>query len=125
MLLDSVRGLGRTIVEILGNRLESLALDVKEDRIRLVSLLMLGAFTFFLISLGIILAVFWIILASWEGSRLLVLGILTGLFACAGGVLLFLLVTRLRNLPGAFDGTIAEFEKDREALGGREARKVP
>jgi uncharacterized membrane protein YqjE len=125
MLVESLRGLGRTIVEILGNRLESLALDVKEDRIRLVSLLMLGAFTFFLISLGVVLAVFWIILASWEGNRLLVLGILTGLFVISGAVLLFLLVTRLRNLPGAFDGTIAEFDKDREALGGRIDRKEP
>ena len=125
MLIESLRGLGRTLVEIVGNRLESLALDVKEDRIRLVSLLMLGAFTFFMISLGIILAVFFVILASWEGNRLLVLGILAGLFAATGAVLLFLLITRLRNLPGAFDGTLAEFDKDREALGGRAERKGP
>jgi uncharacterized membrane protein YqjE len=64
-------------------------------------------------------------MASWEGNRLLVLGILTGVFVISGAVLLFLLVTRLRNLPGAFDGTLAEFDKDREALGGRIDRKGP
>jgi uncharacterized membrane protein YqjE len=116
MLLESIKGLGRTFVEILSDRLETLSLDIKEDRIRFVSLLMLGAFTFFLLSLGIILGVLWLVLTFWDSNRILVIGILTAMFAVAGLVLLFLLVRRLDRLPGAFEGTIAELDKDREAF---------
>jgi uncharacterized membrane protein YqjE len=116
MLLESLKGLGRTFVEILSDRLETLSLDIKEDRIRFVSLLMLGAFAFFLLSLGIILGVLWLVLTFWNSDRILVIGILTAMFAIAGLVLLFLLVRRLDRLPGAFEGTIAELDKDREAF---------
>ena len=111
-----MKGLGRTFVEILSDRLETLSLDIKEDRIRFVSLLMLGAFAFFLLSLGIILGVLWLVLTFWNSDRILVIGILTAMFAIAGLVLLFLLVRRLDRLPGAFEGTIAELDKDREAF---------
>ena len=123
MLLESLKGLGQTFVEILRTRMEILSLDVKEDRIRLVSILMLGAFSFLLLSLGIILGVFWLIVTFWEADRLLVMGILTAVLMGCGLILLALLVWRLRSGPGPFEGTIAELNKDREALVGRERRR--
>ena len=122
MLIESLRGLGRSFVEILANRMETLSLDLKEDRIRLVSLLILGGVTFFLLGLGIILGVLWVVLAFWEANRFLVVGVLTGLFLIAGLTLVAILVQRLKTLPGAFAGTITELDKDREALGGRGRR---
>jgi uncharacterized membrane protein YqjE len=119
MLLELLKSLGRNFVEILGNRLETLSLDLKEDRIRLVSLLMLGAIAFFLMSLGIIFAVFWLVVVFWERNRYLVIGISTVSFAVVGAALMVLLVVRIKNVRGAFESTISEFNKDREALGGR------
>lgn len=122
MLMESLKGLGQTFVEIMRTRMEILSLDVKEARIRFVSILMLGAFTFLLLSFGIILGVFWLITAFWESNRILVMGIITAALLGCGLVLLVLLVWKLRNGPGLFEGTIAELDKDRKALGIRGRR---
>jgi uncharacterized membrane protein YqjE len=123
MILESLKGLGRTFVEILGNRVETLSLDLKEDRIRFVSLLLLGASAFFVLSLGIILVVFFLVLTFWTTNRLMVIGILTAMFLCGGLILLALLVQRVRHLPGPFEGTLSELYKDRDALDVRKKGK--
>jgi uncharacterized membrane protein YqjE len=123
MILESLKGLGRTFVEILGNRVETLSLDLKEDRIRFVSLLLLGASAFFVLSLGIILVVFFLVLTFWTTNRLMVIGILTAMFLGGGLILLALLVQRVRNMPGPFEGTLSELYKDRDALDVRKKGK--
>jgi uncharacterized membrane protein YqjE len=119
MLLELLKSLGRNFVEILSNRLQTLSLDLKEDRVRFIRLLLLGASAFFLLSLGTVFAVFWLVLAAWERNRYLVIGISTVTFSIVGAALVVVLVTRLRNLRGAFESTISEFDKDRAALGGQ------
>ena len=123
MILESIKGLGRTFVEILGNRVETLSLDLKEDRIRFVSLLLLGASAFFVLSLGIILVVFFLVLTFWTTNRLMVIGILTAMFLGGGLILLALLVQRVRNMPGPFEGTLSELYKDQDALDVRRKGK--
>jgi len=118
MLLQSVMRLGRSFVGILANRVEILALDLKEDRLRFVGLLLLGATAFFVLALGVILGAFFLVFCFWESNRLLVLGILMAIFLIAGAVLFFLLARSLRTMPGPFEGTLSELYKDREALGG-------
>jgi uncharacterized membrane protein YqjE len=118
MLIESVKGLGKTFVQILCTRLETLSLDIKEDRIRFVSLLVLGASTVALLTLGVVTGALWIVLAFGEANRVLVVGLLTGIFLTAGLIAMAFMIRRLTTLPGAFEGTIAELDKDREALGG-------
>ena len=119
MLFDSLKGIGRAFFDIFINRIETLTLDLKEDRYRFVSLLLLGASAFFILTLGIILGVFFLVLTFWESSRLLAIGILMGLFLVAGLFLFAVLVRKIKTLPGPFEGILSEFYKDREALGGR------
>jgi uncharacterized membrane protein YqjE len=123
MILESLKGLGHAFTEILINRLETLSLDLKEDRLRFVSLLLLGTSAFFVLSLGIILGVIFLVLTFWTSNRLMVIGILMMMFLGAGLSLFALLVRRINTLPGPFEGTLSEFYKDREALGGREREK--
>jgi len=125
MLVESLKGLGRAFVEILSNRLENLSLDLKEDRIRFVSLLLMGASAFFILCMGILLGVFFLVLILGASSRLLVMGILAAVFFSVGLTLFALLVRRIRDLPGAFEGTLSAFYKDREALGGRKREGKP
>ena len=119
MLFDSLKGIGRAFFEILINRVETLSLDLKEDRYRFVSLLLLGASAFFVLALGVVLGVFFIVMAFWASSRLLAIGIIMAVFLSVGLSLFALLVRKIKTLPGPFEGILSEFYKDREALGGR------
>ena len=116
MLLESIKGLGETLVEVMRVKIEILSLDVKESRIRFLSILMLGVFSLLLLSLGIILGIFWLIIAFWESDRLLVMGILSAVLLSGGSVMLAVLIWKLKNGPEPFEGTISELNKDSEAF---------
>jgi uncharacterized membrane protein YqjE len=118
MLLDSLRSLARTLVEILRTRLEMLALDLEEAKLRLLSLLLLGALAFLGFALGTVLAAFWLVAVFWDTHRLLVLGLLTGVFLGGGALALALLAAKARRSPSPFAATLEELRKDRDAMGG-------
>lgn len=118
MILDSLKRLARTAVELVRTRLELLSLDVEEAKLRLLSILLLGAIAFVCFSLGLVLAAFWLVVAFWDTHRMLVLGLLTGFFLGGGLLALAALSWRARRGPRLFAATLAELEKDREALGG-------
>ncbi|MGB8931753.1 MAG: phage holin family protein [Anaeromyxobacteraceae bacterium] len=119
MILESLKQLARTAVEIVRTRLELLSLDVEEAKLRLLSILLLGAVAFLCLSLGVVMGAFWLVAAFWETHRMLVLGLLTGGFLGGGVLALAALAWRARKGPRLFAATIAELEKDGEALGGR------
>lgn len=125
MLLKSLKALGITLTQILHTRLELFSLDVKEAKIRFVSVLILGAFSVLLLSLGIILGVFWLIITFWEFDRLFVMGGLTALLLGSGLILMVMLFWKLRHGPKLFESTIAELTKDRMALGNSYNRGNP
>ncbi len=122
MLIDSLRSLTRTLVETLRTRLELLSLDLEEARLRLLSLLLLGALAFLFFALGTVLAAFWLVAAFWDTHRLLVLGLLTGFFLGGGALALALLAWKARKGPGPFAATLEELRKDRDAMGGAPGR---
>jgi len=123
ILLKALQILGQSAVEIVRTKAEILALDVREARIRFVSILLLGAFAFLLISIGILLALFWLILTFWETDRIMVIGVLTGSVLIVGLILLVVMMYKLRKGRGLLFGTIAELDRDYEALGGRGRRR--
>lgn len=118
MVLDSLKRLARSAVELVQTRLELLSLDVEEAKLRLLSTLLLGAVAFLFLSLGVVMGALWLVAAYWETHRMLVLGLLTGGFLGAGLLGLAALAWRARAGPRLFSASLAELEKDREALGG-------
>jgi uncharacterized membrane protein YqjE len=122
MLLESIKGLGETLVEVMRIKIEILSLDVKESRMRFLSILMLGVFSLVLLSLGIILGIIWLIIAFWESDRLLVTGVLSAVLLFCSIVMLGFLLWKLKNGPEPFGSTITELNKDSAALGFRESR---
>ena len=117
MLLESIKGLGETLVEVMRIKIEILSLDVKESRIRFISVLMLGVFSLILLSLGIILGIFWLIIVFWETNRLLVLGVLSSVFLFTGILMLTVVIWKIKNGPEPFESTMTELNKDSVALG--------
>lgn len=117
MILKALKRFGHSSVEIIRTRLEIMSLDVKEAGIRYISVLMLGAITILLLSLGLILGIFLLIMIFWATEPLLVIGILSGSLLLSGLVILIFLIQRLKKVPGVFDGIISELDKDLEALG--------
>jgi len=117
MILKALKRFGHASVEIIRTRLEIMSLDVKEATIRYISVLMLGAITILLLSLGLILGIFLLIIIFWATEPLLVIGILSGSLLLSGLVVLIFLIQRLKKVPGVFDGIISELDKDLEALG--------
>jgi uncharacterized membrane protein YqjE len=118
MLFDSLKQLVRTAVELVRTRLELLSLDVEEAKLRFLTILLLGALAFFCLSLGAVMGAFWLVVAFWDTHRMLVLGILTGAFLGGGALALAALAWQAKRGPRLFAATLAELEKDREALGG-------
>src|SRR5512133_1236122 len=119
MILESLKRLASTAVEIVRTRLELLSLDLEEAKLRLLSILLLGGVAFLFLSLGVVMGALWLVAACWDSHRMLVMGLLTGGFLGGGVLALAALVWRAKNGPRLFAGTLGELEKDREALEGR------
>ncbi len=117
MLIDSLRTLGRSSIDIIRTRLEIISLDARMARTSQLSIMMLAVSTFFVFSLGIILGVFWIVIKFWDTDRLMGLAIFTGVFIFVGVIMLVILIRKLNKGPHLFEGTLAELEKDIEAFG--------
>lgn len=122
MILNALKRVWQSSIEIIRTRLEILSLDVKESEIRLIAILIFGIFTVLLLSLGIILGIFMLIVTYWETEPLLIMGILTAALIIGGLVMLVLLILKLKKGRGLFDGIINELDKDLEALGGKVKR---
>jgi uncharacterized membrane protein YqjE len=119
MVLESLKRLARTAVELLHARLELLSLDVEEAKLRFLSILLTGAVAFVCLSLGAVMGAFWLVVAFWDTHRMLVLGLLTGTFLAGGLLAMAVLVRQAKRGPRFFASTLSELEKDHDALGGR------
>jgi uncharacterized membrane protein YqjE len=116
-LLDSAARFARTAVGLARTRLEILATEVEEERIRVTQLALLVAAIVFCLQVALVLAVVLVVVLLWDSHRVLTLGLLGALFligaVAAAARLRFLLRTR----PRIFASTIAELSKDEERLG--------
>jgi len=114
-LLHSIKHLAAALLAAAQTRLEILATEFEEDRLRLMQLLFLGLAAAFCLGLGIVLAVAFLAIVFWDTHRLLAVGVLTVAFLSAGAVLGWILRDRVKAWPKPFAATRDELSKD-EAL---------
>jgi uncharacterized membrane protein YqjE len=117
-LLDSLARLGRTALALARTRLEILATEIEEERIRVTQLALLIAGVVFCLQVALVLLVVLVVVLLWDSHRVLTLSVLGGFFVLAalvGGLWLRYLV---RGRPKIFASTIAELRKDQDRLGG-------
>lgn len=119
-LLESVKRLASTLVSIVSTRLELLANELHEERLRLTQILLLTLSAFFCFCMGVLLLTIFIVVLFWDDHRLAVLGGLCILFFVLGTLMAMLSRNKARSKPGLFSASLAELVKDREQLEPRE-----
>jgi uncharacterized membrane protein YqjE len=121
-LLSSVQGLSATLVAIFQTRLELLATEVEEEKQRMLAVLGWGALA---VLMGTVASVFlagFVTVLFWEHHPLLVLGLLTCVFA-AICVYAARQVGALVQTPGGMlAASLAELQADHDALAQAAAR---
>jgi uncharacterized membrane protein YqjE len=115
-LMDSVKRLASTLIAIVSTRLELLANEVQEERLRLAQMFFLSLTALFCFGMGVLLLTVFIAVLFWDDHRLAVLGGLCILFLVSGTLMALLLRNKAHSRPKLFSVSLAELAKDREQL---------
>src|SRR4030067_550610 len=97
-------------------RVELLANEVQEERLRLTQMLLFTLFALFCFGVGILLLTAFIVVLFWDDHRLAVLGALSALFFALGALTAMLLRSKAKTKPRLFSASLAELSKDRAQL---------
>jgi uncharacterized membrane protein YqjE len=115
-LLDSLRRLASTLIETLQTRIELASAEIEAEGARLASLLLLAAAGFYCLTIGLVFAGMFIIVALWDSYRLWAVGGLTLFFIGSGLVIWLVFRSRYKSRPRFLSATVAELVKDRDLL---------
>ena len=118
-LLASLRTLVATLVGVLQTRLELLATEVEEERIRLTRLWLLTIAAVFFLGIGILTLTLFVIVLFWDTHRLLATGLLTAAYLTAGAVTAFAARRQAAGKSRLFTASLHELTKDHERLNSR------
>lgn len=115
-VLASLRNLAATTVGIARARLDLLANDLEEQRIRALELIVLGVVALLFGLVSILAVTAWIVIALWDHYRLWTLGLLSLLYM--GGFIATVLTLRAKaaERPKVFATSIAELRRDEDLL---------
>ena len=114
--LASLRGLGANLLDTAHDRVELFAVELHEEKVRLIQLLLwIGAIGFAGV-MAMTFASLTLVFLFWDSARLAVLGglALFYLAVLGGGIVAFRRF--LASQPRPFGGTLAELEEDQSCL---------
>jgi uncharacterized membrane protein YqjE len=117
-LLDSLRRLGATALETVQVRADLLAVELEQEKRRLLGALLLGAMALLLLGVGLVLMVGLLLLLLQEAYRVAALALLTLGFLGAGLALVQRARRQLETPGGMAAGSRGEIARDRQALAG-------
>lgn len=108
-----------TLLEILQTRVEIVATEFEEERLRLRELVVFGILTLFFVGVGFTLLTLFVVVLYWDSHRIAVLGVVAFLYLGLGGLTGVILYRRLKSRPRLFAATLSELAKDRDQLSSR------
>jgi len=114
--MESVKRLASTLVSIVSTRLELLAIELQEERLRLTQMFLFTLSALFCFGMGVLLLTIFIVVLFWDEHRLAVLGGLCVLFFVLGALAAVLSRNKAQSKPKLFSVSLAELAKDREQL---------
>jgi uncharacterized membrane protein YqjE len=102
-----LRRIGGLLIDTLLNRVQLLGIELREEQVRALEIVVLGALAFFFAQLGLLLLTLALAFLFREHA----------IWAVAlGGACCILIRRRIHNRPPFFAGTVEELKKDREWL---------
>lgn len=116
--MGSAKRLTATLVSIVSTRLELLANELQEERLRLTQMFIFVLFALFCFGMGLLLLTVFIVVFFWDDHRLAVLGALSVMFFALGSFAALLLRSKAQERSGLFSASLAELAKDKKQLGG-------
>jgi uncharacterized membrane protein YqjE len=110
-----LRRIGGLLIDTLLNRVQLLGIELREEQVRALEIVVLGALAFFFAQLGLLLLTLALAFLFREHAIWAVAlgGVLYGAIATACCILIR---RRIHNRPPFFAGTVEELKKDREWL---------
>ena len=115
-LADSLHGIVDAGLQTAQTRLELLAVELQEEKLRLTGLALNTVLAGLLLGFGLVFLMVFLTVLFWEEHRLLALGISTAV--CIGGGLIAAsnAARAFRSGTKLFSASLAEFARDRAAL---------
>lgn len=117
-LLGSAKRLLSTLASIVSTRLELLANELQEERLRLTQMLFFALAALFCFGMGVLMLAAFVVVLFWDDHRLAAIAVLGILFFAAGTLLAVLLRNKANEKPVLFSASLAELAKDRQHLDG-------
>lgn len=115
-LFGSAKRLLCSLTTIVSTRLELLANELQEERLRLTQMLFYALAAFFCFSMGLLLLTVFIVVLFWDSHRLAVLGGLSAIFFASGALLAMSLRSKAQASSKLFSASLGELAKDRAQL---------
>ena len=115
-LLESAKRLLCTLTSIVSTRLELLANELHEERLRLTQMLFLALAALFCFGMGVMLLAVFIVVLFWDDHRLAVVGGLCAVFFASGILMALLLRSKALAKPKLFSASLGELARDRAHL---------
>ena len=115
-IVHSLRNLAATLVALLQTRLELLATDLEEERIRLLQLLFFAAGALFFFALGVLMITMLVVLLLWDSHRLAGIIVLAAIFLGIGAIFALGVRNRMQARSRMFSGSLVELGKDKDEL---------
>lgn len=104
------------LLGIVSSRVELIANEWEEERLRLTQALLFGLLALFSFCMGILFLAILVVLLFWQNHPLLVVTVLMFTFFAAAVVLYILSSGKLGEKPALFADTLAELKRDITAL---------
>ncbi|MGP1678697.1 MAG: phage holin family protein [Burkholderiales bacterium] len=120
-LLHSIKHLAGTVLGAAHTRLEILATEIEEERLRLEQLLLLALGALFCLGMALALCVTFVLIYFWDTHRLLAVGLLAAAFMAMAAALVWILRATVKTRPKPFAITRSELAKDDAMLRGPQA----
>lgn len=117
-IVGDVRGLASTGIRAVRTRLELLAIELAEEKAWLVRYVVIAVAALYLLSFGLLLAIFALVLWAGEENRPLILGVCAAVFLAIGGGGAAYIYLASRKRHPILEDTIAVLKGDERALQG-------
>lgn len=118
-LLQSLRNLGATLVAVLQTRLELLATDLEEERIRLLQVLFWAAAALFFLGMGVLTLTLLVVFLLWDEKLVWAIVVLAAVFLAIGAGLAIGVRNHIHARPRMFAASVQELSRDKEELTSR------